>query len=190
MLSFLLSQRFHGAEDSLSTTAGGSHSASLYPSHSVPDTCLLSTLTAIPLRGRPRCSELEFYVRMGEVHNLGACTSEKREDRTLSTGSLAALYAQATRQHVTLSQVSHRVELRVFQGIDLGMINIETLRTHRHSRAAITADPDILPYQTSGYRVRLHGDQDARAWEVWQSIINIARLHALDYQSSQRLVYW
>ena len=67
------------------------------------------------------------------------------------------------------------------------MISIETLRTHRHSRAAILADPDILLIRR-GYRVRLHGDQDARPWEIWQSI-NIARLHALDYQSSQRLVF-
>ena len=67
------------------------------------------------------------------------------------------------------------------------MISIETLRTHRHSRAAILADPDILLIRR-GYRVRLHGDQDARPWEIRQSI-NIARLHALDYQSSQRLVF-
>ena len=66
------------------------------------------------------------------------------------------------------------------------MISIETLRTHRHSRAAILADPDILLIRR-GYRVRLHGDQDARPWEIWQSI-NIARLHALDYQFVAALV--
>ena len=67
------------------------------------------------------------------------------------------------------------------------MITIETFRTHRHSRSSIIDDPDILSIRR-GYRVRLHGDQHAKRWEIWRSI-NIARLHALDYQSTQRLVF-
>ena len=67
------------------------------------------------------------------------------------------------------------------------MITIETFRTHRHSRPNIVDDPDILVIRR-GYRVRLHGDRTAQPWEIWRSI-NIARLHALDYQSTQHLVF-
>ena len=59
-------------------------------------------------------------------------------------------------------------------------------RTHRHSRPTIVDDPDILVIRR-GYRVRLHGDRNAQTWEIWRSI-NVARLHALDYQSTQPLV--
>ena len=67
------------------------------------------------------------------------------------------------------------------------MITLETFRTHRHSRRNIVDDPDILVIRR-GYRVRLHGDRHAQPWEIWRSI-NIARLHALDYQSTQRVVF-
>ncbi len=67
------------------------------------------------------------------------------------------------------------------------MITIETFRTHRHSRPSIVDNPDILVIRR-GYRVRLHGDRNAQPWEIWRSI-NIARLHALDYQSTQRVVF-
>ena len=67
------------------------------------------------------------------------------------------------------------------------MITIETFRTHRHSRPTIVDDPDILVIRR-GYRVRLHGDRNAQTWEIWRSI-NVARLHALDYQSTQPLVF-
>ena len=60
-------------------------------------------------------------------------------------------------------------------------------RTHRHSRPTIVDDPDILVIRR-GYRVRLHGDRNAQTWEIWRSI-NVARLHALDYQSTQPLVF-
>ena len=65
------------------------------------------------------------------------------------------------------------------------MITLETFRTHRHSPRNIVDDPDVLVIRR-GYRVRLHGDHNAQPWEIWRSI-NIARLHALDYQSTQRV---
>ena len=67
------------------------------------------------------------------------------------------------------------------------MITLETFRTHRHSPRNIVDDPDVLVIRR-GYRVRLHGDHNAQPWEIWRSI-NIARLHALDYQSTQRVVF-
>ena len=67
------------------------------------------------------------------------------------------------------------------------MITIETFRTHRHSRPSIVDNPDILVIRR-GYRVRLHGDRNAQPWEIWRSI-NIARLYALDYQCTQRVVF-
>ena len=67
------------------------------------------------------------------------------------------------------------------------MITLETFRTHRHSPRNIVDDPDVLVIRR-GYRVRLHGDHNAQPWEIWRSI-NIARLHALNYQSTQRVVF-
>ena len=67
------------------------------------------------------------------------------------------------------------------------MITIETFRTHRHSPPSIVDNPDILVIRR-GYRVRLHGDRNAQPWEIWRSI-NIARLYALDYQCTQRVVF-
>ena len=67
------------------------------------------------------------------------------------------------------------------------MMTIESFRTHRHSRANIVDDPSVLTIRR-GYRIRLHSDGTAAPWEIWR-IINIARLHALDYQTKQHLVF-
>lgn len=67
------------------------------------------------------------------------------------------------------------------------MMTIESFRTHRHSRANIVDDPNVFPIRR-GYRIRLHDDGTAAPWEIWR-IVNIARLHALEYQAKQHLVF-
>lgn len=67
------------------------------------------------------------------------------------------------------------------------MITIESFRTHRHSRHNIVNDPEVLTIRR-GYRIRLHGDEQAEPWKLWR-IINISRLHALAHQCTQRVVF-
>lgn len=66
-------------------------------------------------------------------------------------------------------------------------MTIESFRTHRHSRSNVVDDPGVLTIRR-GYRIRLHGDNQAHPWDIWKAV-NVARLHALEYQSTQRLVF-
>ena len=67
------------------------------------------------------------------------------------------------------------------------MITIESFRTHRHSRANVVDDPNVFTIRR-GYRIRLHNDDTAAPWEIWR-IVNVARVHALEYQTTQRIVF-
>ena len=67
------------------------------------------------------------------------------------------------------------------------MMIIESFRTHRHSRRNIVNDPEVLTIRR-GYRIRLHNDEQAPPWKLW-NVINISRFHALAYQCTQRLVF-
>ena len=67
------------------------------------------------------------------------------------------------------------------------MMIIESFRTHRHSRSNVVDNPNVLTIRR-GYRIRIHGDDQAHPWEIWR-IVNVARLHALVYQTTQRLVF-
>lgn len=69
----------------------------------------------------------------------------------------------------------------------IDMMIIESFRTHRHSRRNIVNDPEVLTIRR-GYRIRLHNDEQAPPWKLW-NVINISRFHALAYQCTQRLVF-
>ena len=67
------------------------------------------------------------------------------------------------------------------------MMTIESFRTHRHSRSNVVDNPNVLTIRR-GYRIRIHGDDQAHPWEIWR-IVNVARLRALVYQTTQRPVF-
>lgn len=66
-------------------------------------------------------------------------------------------------------------------------MTIESFRTHRHTRSNAVDEPSVLTIRR-GYRIRLHGDEAAPPWEIWR-IVNVARIHALEYQTKQRVVF-